>query len=1003
MTSLFLDIEAQVAVSSDEEELDFGVYLHDQHGNRLAQKVIYPEADDGFIDDVQTPNDEFRPARPSSGVSAQDGDVAIPFLDDLERRYTGPSVSNRAESSSRLASDQHSDHTILGKRKASEAIEALHPVLAIAARRPSPPPTFTSTSTSQVTLKPIHPLTKQRLPVREEPTHIPDHRRVFETDPNTIAMFGPWRNTPPSSGKPEKGKYAQTLFGSNKRKETERWSKWAHRKSQNRVRTEYAPGEWVPIGRGTYKGDVGQVWKAHIRQKTENEVASEQQSLQEALNQGKTPPEPSLEFIFEGYWVLVIPRLPPPHLTQPSSLKLKPGVVKGRNRFGTMLFNPRQYDIIIPEKYIKSTQGFEIDGHLLSHGLLIKLFKRDSLDPASTITLDTIRAFENHPHSQRFPFPIPGQWRFLEGEEVDVDWSADGESGRGVVHLPGEGDICEIEYGAGGLHATPIHLIWKVINVGDYVTVVSGDKVGKEGLVVEKHGKIIAISERGSRRGIDFFVHINSVTQARSTFDYSAIPWLDKEVTIIKGPNCEQHGIIKDVVQKPHLSTVSLWLFLPQLQKTVEVDVSKVAAKGTREPLWKMFPLRPDQKHYKFNRFTDMRTGKVPWIGLLVGVIKGPHKGKQGLVKDINRTQNAFAVSGLMVTVELNQMGNPLEPVYYDFVRERSTGLTLCGYHPLTEKEAFFRPNPAFVGAGVKFGQRQSRFVSLSRFSSTETYTMLEPGEPDVGNHIACKDVDKSRELDPADEGLSIPELDPNAPKDCWNPYWEYPSSPQPEPTPPSSSPPAPTRPVLHGQTQAQYEAAGRHPLARPELVGISIMVDILHGYHKKAAVYVKLARTPTGTIHGILRKGKGKRPHKIPLTSLAICDKRVEPSRDDPLLVVISGPHLGTFVHRITHFYVDEKQTGDDKWLILAVVDKENPVDKLTGVIIECGVDELAFVEESSTDRFRATHGAKKQVRDEARLQTKPEVRKPDTGNLDRFINIIHSQLLLDTAGPST
>ncbi|KAL0564583.1 hypothetical protein V5O48_017460 [Marasmius crinis-equi] len=180
-------------------------------------------------------------------------------------------------------------------------------------------------------------------------------------------------------------------------------------------------------------------------------------------------------------------------------------------------------------------------------------------------------------------------------------------------------------------------------------------------------------------------------------------------------------------------------------------------------------------------------------------------------------------------------------------------------------------------------------------------------------------------------------------------------------------------------------------------------MIDILHGHHKIAGVYVKLARMPTGTIHGILQKGKGKHQHEIPLTSLAICDKRVELSRDDPLLVVISGPHLGTFVCRITHFYVDEKQTGNDKWLVLAVVDKEKPVDKLTGVLIECGVDELAFVEESPTDRFRATHGAMKRVRDDARLQRKPEVRRPDTGNLDRFISIIHSQLSLDSAGQST
>ncbi|KAL0569799.1 hypothetical protein V5O48_012167 [Marasmius crinis-equi] len=864
MASLFLDIEAQVALSSDEEEQDF-------------------DGDDGFIDDTRTPSDGIRVDMPSSSVPVQHSDDVVPFLDDLERRYTGPSVSYRPQSSSRAGSYQPSDDTVLGKRKASEVLESLHPALAIAARMPSPSPSFSSSSTSKVTLRPIHPLTKQRLPVREEPTRIPEHRQVFETDVNTIAMFGPWHNTPPSSGRPEKGKIPQSSLVGEKRREIARWGRWAHRESQNCVRTEYAAGEWVSIRRGAYKGDVGQIWKAHIRQKTEDEVVSEQRLIEKALNEGKTPPESSPEFVFEGYWVLVVPRLPPPHLTQLASLKLKPDIVKAQKRFEAMIFNPQQYDIIVPEKYIKTMQGFEINGHLLSHGLLIKLFKRNAVDPASTVTPDIVRAFENHPHCRKFPFPIPDQWRFLKGEEVDVDGSADGECGCGRVRLSQQGRRCEIDYGAGGVHATSIHLIWKVINVGDYIRVVSGEEAGKEGLVVERHGKIIAVSERGSRKGIllrvdylqDFFVHINSVTQSRCTFDNSAIPWLDKEVTIVKGPHCEQHGIVKDVVvRKPQRSTVSLWLFLPQPQKTVEVDVTKVAAKG--------------------------------------------------------------------------------------------------------EKEAFFQPNAAFVGAGVKFEQRASRFVSLSCFHSTEMYTMLEPGEEDLENQIAPNSVNKSQRSNGLLESILGPE------------------------PPPRSSPPAPTQSVPHGQTQAQYEAAGRHPLARPELVGISIKVDILHGQHKKAAVYVELARTPTGTIHGILRKGKGNCAHEIPPTSLAICNKRVEPSKDDPLLVVISGPHLGTFGRRITHFYVDEKQTGDDKWLVLAVVDKEKPVDKLTGVLIECGVDELAFVEESPTDRFRATHGTMKRVRDEARLQKNPEVRQPDTGNLDRFITIIHSQLSLDSSGQS-
>ncbi|KAL0565684.1 hypothetical protein V5O48_016334, partial [Marasmius crinis-equi] len=66
MASLFLDIEAQVALSSDKEP-DF-------------------DGEDDFIDDNHQYNDNVGPAMSSSGVPAHVGDDVLPFLDDLERR-----------------------------------------------------------------------------------------------------------------------------------------------------------------------------------------------------------------------------------------------------------------------------------------------------------------------------------------------------------------------------------------------------------------------------------------------------------------------------------------------------------------------------------------------------------------------------------------------------------------------------------------------------------------------------------------------------------------------------------------------------------------------------------------------------------------------------------------------------------------------------------------------------------------------------------------------------
>ncbi|KAL0566287.1 hypothetical protein V5O48_015728 [Marasmius crinis-equi] len=926
MTSLFVDIEAQVASPSDDEP-DY-------------------DNDQGFIDDDQPPNNDVSASVSPNAFRPGVVDTAVPFLEDLERRYTGTSFRR-----------------YLGKERLLS---------------------------SHVALGPIHPLTKQRLPVCEEPIRLLDlldSRRVLETDPNTVEMFGLWRNAPPPSGRT----HSQSSLCSEKRREMRGWSKWAKAESHNRAAAEFTLGEWVSIRHRTYRGDTGQIWRAHSRQKTEHELLSEQQAIHDALKLGKTPPDPSPEFVFEGYWVLVVPRLPPPNLTQQSSLKLKPHLNKRQKRFSPMIFNPRQYDIAIPKKYVRSAQGFEIDGRLLSHGLLIKLFRPNALNPAYTVAPETIRAFENHPHSKRFPFPIPGQWCFTEGEEVHVDPSAGREDGRGVVKQIEDGVVC-VEYGGiRNVHPAPIPLVRKVINVGDYVRVMSSVDVGKEALVVEKHRNVIALSENGSRQGIDFFVHINSVTRETGKFDYSSIPWLDREVTIIKGPLYGRHGTVKDVARHPNQLSLCLWLFIPELQKTVQVDDEHVVAKGTSEPLWKMFPLSMDQKYYNVDCIKT-NAGEVPWVGLSIVIIAGPHKGKKGIVKDVNRTQNAHAVSGLLVTLELNVMGSPLEQVYYDYVREGHTGLTLGGYHPLREQEAFFRPKPEFVGAegsvALESGGGGLVIPDLDSYASMDI--CLPPP------------VDKSRILDPADEGLTIPEFDPEALMDVWNPYWDYPGLP--EVVPPSApSPSVSTKPAQRSITQERYEDSARHVLARPNLVGLSVLVNIQKGWHKKAAVYVKLSRTPTGAIIRLLRKGKGKREHEVSLTDLVVSNKRVDSAKDDHLLVVIGGVHAGKLVRRICHFFVSPEKTPDAKWLVLTVVDREKPVDRLTGELVECSEAELAFVEETPTERFRATHVTMKQVRGEAKLRVSAEVRNPNEGNLECLKTVINAQFLLHTARPST
>ncbi|KAL0568521.1 hypothetical protein V5O48_013462 [Marasmius crinis-equi] len=930
MPSIFVNIEAQVANSSDE----------DPDSSEELEDLINDE------DDVA---EGSAPARSPLAALASRIKTGDSFLDDLERRYA-----------------EDAPRSVLGKRKAPDIRDGddIHPVIPIMARQmATPPPDFhvTEDHLAAVPIRPhvgtisgtmkssreVHPLTKKVLPRREQAVQLSDKRRLLHRDPTLVGLSGEWlQGMPPATTTHGR---AQLPSATKKRKEVRQWSKWAELQS----RTDgIAPGEWVRIRRGTYKGDIGQIWKAQTREKTPEEQELQLQEINEAQRQNRSPPKLP-EFIFEGYWVLLVPRLPPSYLTEESSLRLRRPLER-RQRFGQALFVPAEYDIQLPEEH-PMLQGFEIDGHLLSHSLLLKLYKVESLELVPVISPQTYKSFLHHPHCKHFPFPIPELWHLHDGDEVEVSVGGDKSLVRGVLKVSEDGCLL-LDQGEAGLHpVSSIEHVSKVVNIGDYVTIARGAHEGGEGLVVEKHGSILGVSEKGSRKGIDFFVHVNSVVRDnQASYHHSSIPWLDKEVTIVKGRYGGRHGIVKDVKRKPNRATLFLWLFLPQLQITFEVQDDQVFAKGTHQPLWEVFPLTRDQRHFDIQCVGDMRTGEVPWVGTYVVIVGGPHKGKEGIVKDVNRTTTKRAVSGLMTTVELNVAGSAWEKIYYDYVREHQTGLTLATYQPLLENQDFYKPNPRFVGAGVVWKRSRSSFVSLRTLWSSK--------------HAADRDI-----MGPTPD-------DPNAlPMDVWNPYyddfvgWSYPRTEE-----PASPAPSPLRPSSSAVTLTKPST---HWLSRSELVGLSIMVDITAGTHKKKDVFVEPTRMPTGTIVARIRKGKSKTSYDIPFELIAMSGKKLD-ARDDPLLVVITSEHVGKLVRRIQHFYCGSESV-ENKWFILAVFDRENVVECLTGEIIECATAELQYVEEAPADRFRATHVVMKRVRDEARLNLPPVVRNPGTADL--------------------
>ncbi|KAL0564416.1 hypothetical protein V5O48_017629 [Marasmius crinis-equi] len=377
-----------------------------------------------------------------------------------------------------------------------------------------------------------------------------EHDRDFEFQQQIVScsttteVFGdPWIEGTPPSELFRKGFPKQLSKGFVKARELCDWASWAKQEGR---RLEYAPGEWVTIRRGTYKGDIRMVWKLKTREKTEAELQVETEAVEESVWSWKPLPETSSELVEEGYWVFLVPRLPPPYLTHECSLCLKQKQSKGAQPFPRRKFVPAKYNFELLRWNDQLVQGYNIDGHMLSRGLLMKVYRIDGLDPCPLVSLNTLLdfrlAFGEHPFCKRFLLPVTNMWTFAVGDEVDVEVlnsPTSPQSGRGVVSFAGEESIL-VDFGDAGIHPAPIMLLSKVIAIGEYVRVLRGPSTSREGLVVERHGNILGVSERGTRLGIDLFVHLNAISKLPyEATENSLIPWLNIEVTIFRGPHAE--------------------------------------------------------------------------------------------------------------------------------------------------------------------------------------------------------------------------------------------------------------------------------------------------------------------------------------------------------------------------------------------------------------------------------------------------------------------------------
>ncbi|KAL0564329.1 hypothetical protein V5O48_017720 [Marasmius crinis-equi] len=429
------------------------------------------------------------------------------------------------------------------------------------------------------------------------------------------------------------------------------------------------------------------------------------------------------------------------------------------------------------------------------------------------------------------------------------------------------------------------------------------------------------------------------------------------------------------------------------------MDYDNVVEQSTTKKLLEYRPLTAEQKKFEFDpERAKMLTGRVPWLGTRVIIVKGIHKGKgEGIVRDVNRPSRGFNESGLAISVELQlfstNTSNRIEVVDYARVREVDSGLELAKFMPLDEKQQkFFTP---YEGIDKQEGEKKGKVVVHHKKYDPNLY--LPSHDPPLSS--ATPQHENSPE-----------EIDWDNPFDPWNPHslspaiWSSRGYLSPTTAPPTplhtSTSPIPSTPGSPNPRGDSYlkdllalpTSSFRslpapppvpslpHPLLHPKLLGITIRVAITEGRWKRKTAFVTPTSSDGGAFFAFHLKGE---THRIDHRCIGKHPDRPKPNSEQGLMVVTGGceQHIGKFVRRIFYFY-NEQKTQESRWFILGVVDRSGHDDRLTKEYLELPPTDVDIVEESKDDRD-AGNRLFEDVRYSAKIGN-PETRRPGETRTD-------------------
>ena len=229
---------------------------------------------------------------------------------------------------------------------------------------------------------------------------------------------------------------------------------WLKMLTMHDLRTVFQVGNWVRVGKGKYKGDVGFVVESFVE-------------------------------------ILLVPRLSPP--TSIDTLKRKQTTVRSKPALVDPVTIKKVYEV---NPRLGPEEGFTALGLKFQYGLLQKAYDFHSVSPATVIpsSLFTLFLFSYHPLIRSSEFPKPKEWIFEEGDSVIV--TSSGERATVSAIEPCHLEVCHSN-GLGSV-VVPWSNVRKAIRVGDFVEVTSGSLIGVAGWVDCVNEEVVSFVEKAA-------------------------------------------------------------------------------------------------------------------------------------------------------------------------------------------------------------------------------------------------------------------------------------------------------------------------------------------------------------------------------------------------------------------------------------------------------------------------------------------------------------------------